>query len=315
MYEDSGDIGNGAKMKYLVTGAAGFIGSNLTDRLIKEGHEVVCVDINDDGYWNDKAENYIGWDIRDTSKMFEISKDVDVIFHLAAETKIQESIKNPVKCFDVNSMGTCSLLEAAKENNVSKFIFSSTSAIYKCDWLIQPEDSDEHCLNPYSSSKKNAENICKLYSEMYEVDTLIFRYFNVYGPRQQEEGQYAPVLGIFLKQLTENKPLTIVGDGSQKRDLVYVDDVVNANILGATVETESGSLYNVGSGTNYSIQEIADMISPVQTYIDKRPGEIQSTKALINKIENDLQWTPTTSMKDWLKNELKDIEWQKKQLV
>lgn len=315
MYEDIRNIRNGAKMKYLVTGAAGFIGSNLTDRLLDEGHEVVCVDINADGYWNDKAENHIGWDIRDTSKMFEISNGVDVIFHLAAETKIQESIKNPIECFDVNTTGTCSLLEAAKENNVSKFIFSSTSGIYKCDWLIQPEDSAEDCLNPYSASKKNAENIVKMYSDMYGLNTLIFRYFNVYGPRQHEEGQYAPVLGIFLKQLRENKPLTIVGDGSQKRDLVYVDDVVNANILGATTHTESGSLYNVGSGINYSIQEIADMISPVQTYIDKRPGEIQSTKAVISKIENDLQWKPTTSMEDWLKNELKDIEWQKKQLV
>jgi nucleoside-diphosphate-sugar epimerase len=315
MHQDIRNIGNGAKMKYLVTGAAGFIGSNLTDRLLDEGHEVVCVDINADGYWNDKAENHIGWDIRDTSKMFEISNGVDVIFHLAAETKIQESIKNPVECFDVNTTGTCSLLEAAKENNVSKFIFSSTCGIYKCDWKIQPEGSTEDCLNPYSTSKKNAENIVKMYSSMYGLNTLIFRYFNVYGPRQHEEGQYAPVLGIFLKQLTENKPLTIVGDGSQKRDLVYVDDVVNANILGATTHTESGSLYNVGTGVNYSIQEIADMISPVQTYIDKRPGEIQSTQALINKIKNDLQWKPTTSMEDWLKNELKEIEWQKKQLV
>jgi len=302
-------------MKYLVTGAAGFIGSNLTDRLIKEGHEVVCVDKNADGYWNDKAENHIGWDIRDVKKMCKISKDVDVIFHLAAETKIQESIKNPIECFDVNTTGTCSLLEAAKKNNISKFILSSTCGIYKCDWLVQPEGSEEKCLSPYAVSKKNAENICKMYSDMYELDTLIFRYFNVYGPRQHEAGQYAPVLGIFLRQLRENKPLTIVGDGSQKRDFVHVDDVVNANIIGATTETKGGSLYNVGSGVSYSVQEIADMISPVQTYIDKRPGEIQSTQAVIDSIENDLQWKPTISMKDWLKNELKDIEWQKKQLV
>ena len=301
-------------MKYLVTGSAGFIGSNLTDHLIKEGHDVVCIDKNPDGYWNEQAENHIGYDIRDTSFMKKIFKGVDVVFHMAAETQIQTSIKNPAECYDTNVMGTCSVLEAARKNNVRKVILSSTCAIYKCDWLIQPEGSLEHCLNPYSSSKKSAEIMCKMYSDLYELDTLVFRYFNVYGPRQHSKGSYAPVLGIFLRQYKENKPLTIIGDGSHSRDFVHVDDVVNVNILGAITDTKGGEIYNVGSSTSITIKEVADMISPLQSYISDREAEIHSTHAVIGKIKKDLNWQPTIQVRDWLRGEIdkvKDIKCKK----
>jgi len=277
-------------MRYLVTGGAGFIGSNLVDELINQGHEVVCVDLNDEGYWNEHATNWI-WNVCDFEKMNYLMEDVDAVFHLAAEVKIQETIADPVKCYNTNVIGTSVVLEAARKHGVKKVVFSSTSAIYKCEWLIQPEGSDEDSsLNPYASSKRSAEDLCKLYSTCYGMNTTILRYFNVYGNRQHSEGQYAPVLGIFIRQKNENKPLTITGDGSQRRDFVHVNDVIRANILASQNFENSGEIYNVGSGVNYSVQEIADIICPIQTYIDKREGEIKSTQAIIAKIKTDLNW-------------------------
>ena len=294
-------------MKVMVTGGAGFIGSNLIDHLIENGYDVVSVDINPDGYWNDKSENYIG-DVCDFALIEKLTKGVDFIFHLAAETQIQVAIENPEKCYSTNIMGTCSVLNSARKNNIKKVILSSTSAIYKCDWTIQPEDSKENCLNPYSDSKKSSEEMCKLYSKLYGVDTIIFRYFNVYGNRQHTEGQYAPVIGIFLRQYEKGEPLTIVGDGSQKRDFIHIDDVINANMLAIEKETKPGSIYNVGSGNNISIQKLADIISPNQSYIEKRLGEINSTCATIHSIEKDLNWSPTINFEKWLKKKISDIK-------
>ena len=295
-------------MKYLVTGGAGFIGSNLVDELINQGHEVVCVDWNGEGYWNENASNWI-WDICDSEKMNIIMKDIDAVFHLAAEVKIQETMADPIKCYSTNVIGTSVVLEAARKCGVKKVVLSSTSAIYKCEWLIQPEGSSEDAsLSPYASSKRSAEDLCKLYSTCYGMNTTILRYFNVYGNRQHTEGQYSPVLGIFMRQKDENKPLTITGDGSQRRDFVHVSDVVNANILASQNFEKPGEIYNVGSGKNHSVQEIADMICPIQTYIDKRKGEIQSTQSILDKIKSDLNWAPEVSLEEWLQNELKVIE-------
>jgi len=295
-------------MRYLVTGGAGFIGSNLVDELINQGHEVVCVDWNGEGYWNENASNWI-WDICDSEKMNIIMKDIDAVFHLAAEVKIQETMADPIKCYNTNVIGTSVVLEAARKRGVKNVVLSSTSAIYKCEWLIQPEGSvEDPSLNPYASSKKSAEDLCKLYSTCYGLNTTILRYFNVYGNRQHTEGQYAPVLGIFMKQKDENKPLTITGDGSQRRDFVHVSDVVKANILASQNFEKPGEIYNVGSGKNYSVQEIADMICPIQTYIDKRKGEIQSTQSIIDKIKKDLNWEPEVCLEEWLHNELESIK-------
>jgi UDP-glucose 4-epimerase len=290
-------------MKCLVTGGAGFIGSNLVDELINDGHNVVCLDINENGHWNNEAENHVG-DVCDYVLVDSIMLDVDCVFHLAAELRIQETIETPVKCYNTNVMGTVIALDIARKHNVSKFILSSTSAIYKCDRLTQSENSSEECLVPYASSKKAAEEICKLYSDLYGVHTTIFRYFNVYGKRQHTEGQYAPVLGIFMKQKENGDDITITGDGSQRRDFVHVTDVVRANILAMVGNNSAGRLYNVGGGFNYSIQEIANMISTKQTYIDKRAGEINSTHANVDRIKKELNWKTTVDMSSWIKGEL-----------
>ena len=269
-------------MKALVTGGAGFIGSNLVDELLKKKYEVVCLDINKDGYWNEEAENYVG-DVCDLSITSSAMEGVDYVFHLAADVQIGECIENPTHCYQNNVIGTSVALEAAKANNVKKFVLSSTSAIYKSGWRVHPEQGPEELLNPYSASKKCCEDMCEVYSELYELHTVSLRYFNVYGPRQHTKGQYAPILGIFQRQRDENKPLTIVGDGSQTRDFVHVRDVAKANIAVAEKNEEPGTVYNVGTGTEYTIREIADMICPIQTYIDERPGEIKHSCAGINK--------------------------------
>jgi UDP-glucose 4-epimerase len=290
-------------MRVVVTGGAGFIGSHLIDTLIGEGHEVVCLDKDINGHWNECSTNYVG-DVCDSDLVNTITKDIDVVFHLAAELQIQETINFPVHCYNTNVIGTAIVLDACKNNNVSKFILSSTSAVYECNTPSQSETSKESYLNPYASSKKAAEELCKLYSTLYGLDTTIFRYFNVYGKRQHTQGQYAPVLGIFMKQKENGDELTITGDGNQRRDFVHVDDVVNANISAANIESPPGRVYNVGRGCSHSIREIANMISSKQTYIDKRVGEIDSTLANINRIKKELNWEPTVDLDSWITSEL-----------
>tara|TARA_R110002110_G_scaffold172529_1_gene375272 strand:- start:2300 stop:3208 length:909 start_codon:yes stop_codon:yes gene_type:complete len=297
-------------MKALVTGGAGFIGSNLIEELLDKNYEVVCLDINKDGYWNEEAENHIG-DVCDLSTTSSIMKDVDYVFHMAADVKIGECVENPIHCYQNNVVGTAVALQAARLNNVKKFIFSSTSAIYKSGWRMFTEHGPEEPLNPYSSSKKCGEDMCKIYSSLYGLNTISLRYFNVYGPRQHTEGQYSPVLGIFTRQRDENKPLTIVGDGEQTRDFIHVKDIAKANISAAEKCDTTGEYYNVGTGQEYSVQEIADMICPIQTYINQRPGEIKHSCASILKIKNDFGWEPSIELKNWLEQSQKVINYEK----
>ena len=279
-------------MNILVTGGAGFIGSNLVDRLIEQGHAVTCLDINPHGYWNESAKNYIG-DICNHTLVYDLMKDIDYVFHLAADVRIQDAILNPIHCYETNVLGTVNLLEAARNNNVKNFVFSSTSAVYKCDHMVQGEDSKLLVtLNPYASSKYSGENLCRMYSKLYGLHTTILRYFNVYGNRQHDTGQYAPVLGVFTKQKQQGIPLTVTGDGSQRRDFVNVLDVVRANISAAENNKTSAEVYNIGSGNNYSIDEIARMVSSDIVYVPERLGEVHCTKAIIVKAKVKLNWEP-----------------------
>ena len=224
-------------MKSLVTGGAGFIGSNLVDGLLSLGHEVVVIDneysdAHDHFYWSDQTENH-KFDIRDYEKTRPLYDGVDYVFHIAAEARIQPAILNPVGAISINSVGTCTVLQCAREAGVKKLMYSSTSAGYGMNPQPNVETQPDDCLNPYSISKVNGEKLCKMYTDLFNLDTVIFRYFNVYGERQPIRGQYAPVIGIFLRQLEVGQSLTIVGDGEQRRDFTYVKDIVNANIMAA----------------------------------------------------------------------------------
>jgi len=298
-------------MKSLVTGGAGFIGSNLVDKLIELGHEVVVIDnesaeSNEQFYWNEKAQNY-KYDIRDYENTRPLYDGVDYVFHLAAESRIQPAIENPINAISLNSVGTCTILQCAREAEVKRVIYSSTSSGYGMNPYPNVETQPDDCLNPYSVSKVNGEKLCKMYTNLFGVKTISFRYFNIYGERQPLRGQYAPVIGIFLRQRAAGEPLTIVGDGEQRRDFTYVGDVVTANILAATKEVDEsafGQLYNIGTGTNYSVNQVASMISDYTVNIPPRIGEARTSLADNNKMKDTFGWDPKMELEDWISSHL-----------
>jgi UDP-glucose 4-epimerase len=294
-------------MKSLVTGGAGFIGSNLVDKLLELGHEVVVIDnefsdAHDQFYWNDRSQNY-KCDIRDYENTRSLYTGVDYVFHLAAEARIQPAILNPIEAVSINSVGTCTVLQCSREAGVKRFMYSSTSSAYGRNIPPNIETQPDDCLTPYSVSKVSGEKLCKMYYELYGLPTISFRYFNVYGERQPLRGQYAPVIGIFLRQYFANQALTIIGDGEQRRDFTYVGDVVNANIVAATKKVDSkffGQIYNIGTGINYSINEISQMISQNTVNIDPRVGECRITLADNKKFSKLFGWQPTVKLYDWI---------------
>ena len=294
--------------KSLVTGGAGFIGSNLVDQLLSMGHEVTVVDnefstCHEQFYWNKDAYNVKG-DIRDYKLMKNaFANGQDYVFHLAAEARIQPAIENPIEAVSINSVGTCTVLQCAREVGVKRVMYSSTSSGYGMNPFPNVETQPDDCLNPYSVSKVNGEKLCKMYTDLFDLDTVIFRYFNVYGERQPLRGQYTPVVGIFLRQLAAGEPLTIVGDGEQRRDFTHVSDVVNANVMAAISNPEPeafGEVYNVGTGLNHSINEIAAMISDNVEYIPPRLGESRITLADNSKINRTFGWSPSVKLEDWV---------------
>ncbi len=292
-------------MKCLVTGGAGFIGSNLVDKLIDLNHEVVVIDNesaeqNDSFYWNKDASNY-KYDICDYNKIDSLFKGIDCVFHLAAQSRIQPSIIDPEKTFKVNCNGTLNILKASVENGISKFIYSSTSSYYGLKNEIPfNEDMDRDCLNPYSYTKIFGEDLCKMYSKLYKLNVIIFRYFNVYGPRQPVKGEYAPVVGIFQKQWNAGEKITVIGDGMQTRDYTHVDDVVSANLLAMDKTINIFEIFNVGTGKKYSVLDLAKLIGGEIDFLPQRLGEARDTQADISKITKVLKWRPTVDLNDWI---------------
>ena len=287
-------------MNTLVTGGAGFIGSNLVDRLLDRGDMVVVVDNetannHKETYWNDNAIN-VKADVND--KGFDnIATNIDCIFHLAADISIQYCIENPAATYKNNVYGLLNVLETARKNDIKKVIFSSTAAIYGLTDKVCVETDTPDPLNPYSVSKLAGEHLMKMYHDLYGIQTASLRYFNAYGPRQSDTGQYAPVVGIFQKQKENNSALTIVGDGEQTRDFVHVYDIADANILLA--ESDATGVYNVGTGVEYSVNQIANMISDVQRNIPARVGEARRSLSDSSKIRS-LGWEPKIKLEDWV---------------
>ena len=305
-------------MKSIVTGGNGFIGSHIVDRLVEKSWEVVVIDdnsaeCNDKFYYNDKAKNY-KINICDYDLICPLFEGVDVVFHLAAESRIQPAILNPCYTTEVNVVGTCNVLQAARENNVDRVVYSSTSSGYgRKNNPPLMEDMPKDCLNPYSVAKCAGEELCSMYTSLFGLKTLSFRYFNVYGERQPTRGQYAPVVGLFLKQYAEGKAMTIVGDGTQRRDFTNIHDAVEANILAAETENESafGQVFNVGTGINFSILDIVNKIGGKYKNISPRIGESKTTLADNNKIKEILGWEPKIQFMNWMEKELKKEKYKK----
>ena len=291
-------------MKALVTGGAGFIGSNLVDQLLEDDHDVVVFDnetanTHDGYYWNEKAENYhVDLSKNRSSNLLQTySRDVDCIFHMAADISVQYSIESPFESYSNNINSLFNVLEFAKRYKIGKVVFSSSASVYGVTDKVCVETDATDPLNAYALSKLNGEQIMKMYHDLYGINTVSLRYFNVYGPRQSNTGQYAPVVGIFQKQKDSNGALTIVGDGKQTRDFVHVSDVVSANMLVA--DRDVNGVYNVGTGVEYSVNQIADLISDDQVYIPARVGEARRSVADISKIKS-IGWRPNVKLEEWI---------------
>ena len=300
-------------MKYVVVGGAGFIGSNIVDKLVEQNHEVVIIDNLSTGKMenvNPKASiEYL--DISNTKEcpsMVEIMSGADSVFLLAAKARVQPSIENPVEYEMNNTIGTLNVLKCASDAGVKRVVYSASSSAYgNTDKLPSVESDPVNPLSPYGAQKYYGEVMCKMFSEVYGLETVSLRYFNIYGERQNVGGAYAMVIGIFVDQLLNGKPMTIRGDGEQRRDFTYVGDVVNANILASQSENVgNGEVINIGNGDNRSINDIADMIGGERIHREPviEPKETLADNSLAEEL---LGWKPTQNIEDWVPGYKKEL--------
>lgn len=278
-------------MNILVTGGAGFVGTNLIKRLLKDGHNVVSLD----NYSTGKAENeqegckYYDVDIRDVLDFDFFMEDVDVVYHLAALARIQPSFINPANTLETGILGTMNILEWVREKDC-KVIFAGSSSVHS-----------GKLKNPYTFSKVVADDLCLLYKKHFNVDTKICRFYNVYGPHQLTEGEYCTVIGIFENQYKEGVELTITGDGEQRRDFTHVDDIVEGLILTAQSDNFEIDIVELGRGNNHSINELAKMFGCGHTYIPERPGEARVTLCDISEAKENIGYEPKVNIGDYVK--------------
>ncbi|MCH2377711.1 MAG: SDR family NAD(P)-dependent oxidoreductase [Pelagibacterales bacterium] len=302
-------------MKYAVTGGAGFIGSHLVKNLVERGNEIIVIDNLNTGKKknvkkNFKKINFFEVDIRDFSTIEDIMKNVDGIFHEAALASVQDSFRIPDKFFDVNVKGTENIFKIGKKLGI-KVVYASSSSVYGNPISIPiKENDDKNPINPYAKTKLENDKMAEKYAKN-GLKVIGLRYFNVFGPGQSKE--YAGVIKLFLERIQQGLSPLINGDGLQVRDFVYVDDVVNANML-AMESNIDGKFFNIGTGTTISVLDLANMIikfsglklKPIHRLAV--PGDVRATQADITKAKTMLKWKPTTSIQDWLKNAVLDVK-------
>lgn len=321
---------------YLVTGCAGFVGSNLCERLLKDGHTVIGIDNMSTGtqenldilkqYSNFKFHFMSITSVKDFDCLIDDVSEyrkIDCIFHTAALARIQPAIRHPDDCLNKNVYGLMNILEFMKNNGIRNIVFSSSSSIYglkHTNKLPLKEEYEPDCLNQYSWSKYAGEQLIKTYCKLYGMNGISLRYFNVFGPREVlTAGNYSPVLGLFFQQvLCDKTDMTIVGDGLQTRDMTHIDDVVEANLMAMEHcdfgDIGPGEVFNVGTGTNISVINLAKSIQNLMKdvlgidcgykHIDPRPGEAQDTKADISKAGKFLGWKSKVSFDDGLRGQM-----------
>ena len=300
-------------MKYIVTGGAGFIGSNLVDLLIDEGHEVHIIDNFSSGKkenCNEKAK-YFELDISDSNNYEDLKKILlgfDGVFHLAALPRVQESIDNPLHFEKNNTLGTINILKACADSNVKRLVYSASSSAYgNTNQLPSKEKDPIDPISPYAMQKYYGEVACRMFANVYGVETVSLRYFNVYGERQSLEGAYALVMCVFARQRLNNEPLTIRGDGEQKRDFTHVYDIAKANYLAMNSnKVGKGEVINIGNSDNRSVNEIARLIGGPTIHVEP-VTEPRETLADNTKAKNLLGWSPTINIEDWVPKYKKDL--------
>jgi len=291
-------------MKALITGGAGFVGTNLIQRLLNDGHKVVSVDNYSTGFKHNHVDGcqYFDTDIRTCDDFDFFMEKPDVVFHLAALARIQPSFDEPTETFDTNTVGTQKLLEWARKDNTPVIYAGSSSS-----------HGDKYC-NPYTFTKWQGEELMKLYNEVWDLPTTICRFYNVYGPHQLSEGKYCTVVGIFERQYKNGEPLTITWEGEQRRDFTHIDDIVDGLIKcaegikysrenGESTGHITGQLFELGTGNNYSINEVADAFGEdyPREYIDRRPGEMLETLCVDTSAKDVLGWKPKKDLIEFIK--------------
>ena len=301
-------------MKCLVTGGAGFIGSNLVDKLVEKKNKVIVFDDLSTGNASNlkkvrKKITFIKHDISKGVDKFErYFRNVDWIFHLAGKADIVPSITNPIQYFNSNVQGTLNILEIARKKNIKKFIYAASASCYGLSRKFPiNENAKIDTKYPYALTKYLGEQLVLHWFKVYQMPNISMRFFNIYGPRSRTTGAYGAVFGVFLTQKLSNKPLTIVGDGNQTRDFLHVNDLVDALILAAQ-KGKAGEIYNVGNGKEISVNLIAEIIGGEKVNIPKRPGEPDRSMADISKIKKQLGWSPKVSINEGVKLLLKDID-------
>lgn len=302
-------------MKAIVTGGAGFIGSHLTELLLKDGHEVTIIDSlksgrlkNLDSFKEYPTLTFVQADIRNFDEIERHFQAQDWVFHLAALADVVPSIENPLEYYEVNVTGTFNVLEAARKNNIKRFLYTASSSCYGFpEQFPTPETAPIKPQYPYALTKYLGEELVMHWSQVYKLPALSLRLFNVYGPRARTTGTYGAVFGVFLTQKLNKKPFTIVGDGTQTRDFTYVGDVARAFLLAAE-SSLSGEIFNVGSGNHYSVNRIVELLEGDSVNIPKRPGEPDCTFADTTKIEKALGFKAHVTFKDGVAKLLEKIE-------
>jgi len=284
-------------MKALITGGAGFIGSHLSDLLLKLGHEVVVIDNLSNGRLENITHliNNINFkfnelDIINLEEIKPVFKEIDWVFHLAGMADIVPSIENPKAYYDCNVTGTFNVLESSRAAGVKKIVYAASSSSYGIpDSYPTSESADIRPQYPYALTKYMGEEMVMHWSQTYNIPAIALRLFNVYGPRSRTTGAYGAVFGVFLSQKIHKKPFTVVGDGTQTRDFTYVTDVAKA-FLKAAEATATGISLNVGSDNHYSVNRLVELLEGEVTYVPKRPGEPDCTFADTIKIHALLNW-------------------------
>jgi len=299
-------------MLYLITGGAGFIGANLVKALLERRDKVRVFDNFIGGKMSErimKEAEYIEGDIRDRASLDKAMKGVEGVFHLAALPRVPYSVTHPEETHDVNVNGILNVLLSARDHGVKRVVFSSSSSAYgnQETYPLVEDTMIKKPIAPYALHKYIGEHYCRIFSELYNLQTISLIYFNVYGPLCDPEGAYALVIGKFIKQRKNNEPMTVCGDGEFFRDYTHVSDVARANILAMTKETVGkGETINIGNDNPHSVNEIVKLIGGDFVNVPERPGDVRYTRADITKAKQLLGWEPTITLEDGiaaLKNE------------
>ena len=301
-------------MKVVVTGGAGFIGSHLVDSLLKENFEVTVLD----NFSTGRLENLehvleqielVECDLGVQGDWIQNFTNADWVIHLASLADIVPSIQQPEEYYRSNVDGTFNVLQAAKTAGVKRFVYAASSSCYGIpDNYPTPEHADIRPQYPYALTKRMGEEMVLHWAQVYSFPAISLRFFNVYGPRSRTSGTYGAVIGVFLAQKLAGKPFTVVGDGKQTRDFTFVTDIVQA-MISAAKSNRSGQIYNVGSGTNVSVNRLVELLGGEKVYIPKRPGEPDCTFADIHKIQKELGWKPQVTIEKGIEKILQQIDY------